>query len=428
VSRVKVAHITTVDMSLRFLLLHQLKSLQEAGYDVVGISAPGPDASFVEAAGIRHIPVLMTRNLTPFADVRSLWQLYRIMCRERFSIVHTHTPKPGLLGQLAARMAGVPIVVNTLHGFYFHERMRRLARRFYISLEKIAAACSDRILSQNQEDIATALRESICSAGKIEHLGNGIDLNVFDPNRFTPEATQRLRNELQIPLGAKVVGFVGRLAAKRKGFLDFLRAGAELSKRDPKVCFVIAGHSDPGKPDAVQPEVAKEFGIWDRCRFLGLRDNAELPSFYALMDVVVLPSLFEGVPRVLMEAAAMGVPAVASDVKGNRETVIDGQTGFLVPFADVNALAEAIEKLLRDPSLAYRMGQAARRLADERFDERRVFEQVKRAYLELLERKGLVPLHSPGERRGVSPTWPPAENLDYTCRHRFPHVALEAPA
>ncbi len=397
-NRLKIAHITTVDMSLRFLLLNQLKSLQEAGYEVVGISAPGPDVAALEAAGIRHIPVSMTRNLTPFADLRSLWQLYRVMCQERFAIVHTHTPKPGLLGQLAARLAGVPIVVNTLHGFYFHDHMRRLARRFYITLEKIAAACSDRILSQNQEDIATARHESICGAQKIEHLGNGIDLSVFDPDRFDSDATKRLRQELHLPLGAKVVGFVGRLAAKRKGFLDFLGAGATLVKRGADVYFLIAGGSDPGKPDAVQPEAAKEFGIWDRCRFLGLLDNAALPPFYALMDVVVLPSLFEGIPRVLMEAAAMGIPVVASNVKGNRETVMDGETGRLVPFADVPALTDAIAGLLGDPARARRMGQAGRRLAQERFDERRVFDQVKRTYVELLARKGLLPAQIATER------------------------------
>src|SRR5687768_17737680 len=115
VNRPKIAHVTTIDVSLRYLLLNQMSSIRDAGYEVVGISSPGPYVGTLEAAGIRHIPVNMSRNLTPWADLRSLWQLYRVMKRERFTIVHTHNPKPGLLGQLAARMAGVPIVVNTLH-------------------------------------------------------------------------------------------------------------------------------------------------------------------------------------------------------------------------------------------------------------------------------------------------------------------------
>lgn len=401
-NRPRVCHVTTIDVSLRSLLLNQMLSLREAGYDVVGISTPGPDVAALEAAGIRHIPVTMTRNVTPFADLRSLWKLVRVMRRERFTIVHTHNPKPGLLGQLAARLAGVPVVVNTLHGFYFHEHMRPAARRFYVSLEKVAARCSDLILSQNREDIDTALKEGICPPAKVRHLGNGIDLGVFDPDRFGAEEVSRRRADLGVPPGAKVVGFVGRLAARRKGFLDFLKAGAEVARRVPEVCFVVVGEADHGKPDAVEPEVAKEYGLWERCRFLGQRPNAELPGLYSVMDVLVLPSLFEGIPRVVMEAAAMRVPAVATDVKGNREAVESGRSGLLVPLGDVPALAAAVVKVLGDRSGAWQMGEEGRRLALERFDERLVFEKVKAAYAELLARKGLAVPGPSAEAVGAS--------------------------
>ena len=388
-TRIKVAHITTIDLSLRYLLLDQLRAIQAAGYEVVGISAPGPDVPAIEAAGIRHIPVAMTRNLTPLHDLVTLWQLYRIMRRERFTIVHTHTPKPGLFGQLAARLAGVPVVLNTLHGFYFHDAMPSRSRRFYIALEKIAAWCSDVILSQNSEDIQTAIREGISPPGKIKLLGNGIDLHAFDPDRFGEEEIRRRREDLGIPPDSKVVGFVGRLSARRKGFLDFLRAGEQVARRHPEVRFLIVGEADPGKADAVEPEAAREYGIWDRCRFVGRLPNDELPGCYALMDVLVLPSLFEGLPRVIMEASAMGIPAVASNVKGNREAVEDGRTGLLVPLGDVPALADAVVDILSDGDRARRMGEEARRLARERFDQRLVFARVLEEYERLLRAKGL---------------------------------------
>ena len=175
----KIAHITTVAPSLRYLLLNQLRSLQSEGWEVCGISAPGDDVAAIEAAGIRHIPVEISRNLTPFADLVSLARLVAVLRREKFTVVHTHTPKAGLLGQLAARIAGVPVIVNTIHGFYFHEHMRPAARRFYIAMEKIAALCSHSILSQNAEDMQTAIREGICAPEKIAHLGNGIDVTEF---------------------------------------------------------------------------------------------------------------------------------------------------------------------------------------------------------------------------------------------------------
>ncbi len=381
----KIAHITTVDCSLRALLLNQLRSIQEAGYEVVGISSPGSDVPTIEAAGIRHISVPMTRNLTPVADLISFWRLYRTMRRERFAVVHTHNPKPGLLGQLAARLAGVPLVVNTVHGFYFHDHMRPSARRFFITMEKIAAWCSDVILSQNKEDIETGVAEKIFRREKVRHLGNGIDLKMFDRGALDPALVERLGKELSIPAGVKVVGFVGRLAARRKGFLDFLRAGQQIAEYDRSVRFLIVGETDHGKPDAVEPSLARDFGIWNQCHFLGRRENSELPALYSLMNVLVLPSLFEGIPRVIMEAAAMGVPTVASDVKGNREAVVNGRSGILVPFGDVPALTGAVTSILKDPEKAARMGAEARRLALEQFDERIVFTKVKAEYARLAQ-------------------------------------------
>ncbi len=388
-SRSKVAHITTISSSLQALLLNQMRSLQQAGYDVTGISAPGPAVAALEAAGIRHIAVPMTRAVSPLADLVALSRLVRLMRREQYSIVHTHTPKPGLLGQLAARLAGVPVIINTLHGFYFHEHMSARQRRFYISLEKIAARCSDSILSQNREDMQTAINEGICASRKIKHLGNGIDLTRFEPERITAAALQQQRAGLGLPDDAQVIGFVGRLAARRKGFVDFLKAGQQIMQQMPRARLLIVGDADPGKPDSVQPEIASEYGIAERCLFLGRRPNEELPLLYALMDVLVLPSLFEGIPRVVMEAAAMGVPAVVSDVKGNREAVEHNRNGVLVPLGDVAALSSAILALLANSERAAQMGAEGRRLALERFDEQRVFTTVHAEYARLLREKGL---------------------------------------
>ena len=388
---VKIAHVTTVAMSLRGLLLNQLQSLRAAGYEVAGISSPGGDVAVIEAAGIRHLAVPISRNLTPFADLASLWRLYRVMRRERFTIVHTHTPKAGLLGQLAARLAGVPIIVNTVHGFYFHEHMRPAARRFYIAMETVAAWCSHHILSQNAEDIQTAVKEGICQPNRIQFLGNGIDLTQFDPDTIAAEDERRCREKLGIAADAPVVGFVGRLAARRKGFLDFLAAARDIAARLPQVRFLIAGDADLGKPDAVDPSVAADYGIADRCVFVGQRPNDELPPLYKIMNVLVLPSLFEGVPRVVMEAAAMGTPCVVTDVKGNREAVTHDRNGLLVPFGDVPALTSAIVRILSERDTAQRMSAAARQLAAERFDERLVFAKVQAAYAGLLRAKHLPP-------------------------------------
>lgn len=382
----KVAHITTVDHSIQGLLLNQLRSLKAAGFDVYSISAPGTDVPEIEAAGIKHIAVPMTRNFSPLADLSALFALYQVMRRERFTIVHTHTPKPGLLGQLAARMAGVPIIVNTLHGFYFHDRMSAFWRRFYITTEKIAARCSHLILSQNSEDIQTARRESIGQAVQFKFLGNGIDVRRFDRSQIAEETLMRMRAEFGITPQNQVVGFVGRLV-KEKGILELMAAAQTILRRKPNTKFLFVGPVDDDKADAFRPETAHDYGIADACIFTGRRHD--MPELYALMDVFALPSHREGFPRSAMEASAMSVPCVVTDVRGCREAVSHQQNGLLVSLGDVTALAKAILSVLKTSTLARQMGATGRAMALERFDEEIVFSTVKQEYARLLTARGL---------------------------------------
>lgn len=383
----KVAHITTVDLALRYLLLNQLVSLRDAGLEVVGISNPGPNVAAVEAAGIRHIAVPMTRNFTPVADLKALFDLYKVLKRERFTIVHTHTPKPGLLGQLAAKMAGVPLIINTIHGFYFHDHMPAFWRRFYITTEKIAAQCSDSILSVNQEDVQTAIQEGICSPKLIQYLGGGIDTEELNPERFTdPAWRRRKRKELGLAEQDQVIGFVGRLV-REKGVLDLLQAAQTILPKHPTAKLLIVGPSDHDKADNLSAASARDYGIAESCIFTGIRND--MPELYALMDILVLPSYREGLPRVPMEAAAMGIPCIVTDIRGCREIVTDGENGLLTPLGDPAALAAAMSKLLTERELAVRMGQAGRKLAREKFDERLVFEKIKAEYVRLLQARGM---------------------------------------
>ena len=378
----RVAHVTTVDLSLRYLLLNQLQRIQAEGYEVVGISADGPDVPVVEAAGIPHFAVPMTRRITPIADLRCLWDLVRIMRREQFDVVHTHTPKAGLLGQLAARIAGVPTVANTLHGFYFHDDTKPWLRRFYIWMERVAANCSDTILSQNREDMATAVAEHIAKPEQLKWLGNGIDVARFDRRRLMDSSLEDLRREIGIDAGAPVIGFVGRLV-EEKGILDLLQAATTVIEAIPNAQLLIVGPYDEEKPDALRPDVAERYGVAANCRFVGMRND--MPELYALMDVLVLPSYREGFPRAPMEASAMGVPAMVTDIRGCREAVVHGENGLLFPVGDADALAQSLIELLQDDERRARMGEAGRRIAEDRFDEQKVFDRVLSEYERLLQ-------------------------------------------
>lgn len=374
-----VVHLTTSDMGVRYLLLDQLRYLEARGYDVSAISADGPHAAAVRAAGIPVRPVRLTRRISPLDDAIAFVQIVRVLRRLRPDLVHTHTPKASLLGQWAARAAGVRRRVHTIHGLYFPGHMRPGRRWFYAWLERLQMMPADLVLSQNSEDVETATRERLCDPQRIRFLGNGIDVERFHPrNRGARDAT---RAALGIGPDRLLVGMVGRLV-REKGYLELFEAAAAVRAALPgQVTFVVVGGAEPGKADALTDGDIARWALGDELRLLGHRDD--LPALIAAMDVLVLPSHREGFPRVLMEAAATGIPTVATAIRGCREAVVDDVTGILIPLRDPEALAAALLRLLRDPLLRDRFGVAARELALERFDQQRIFERVAAAYADL---------------------------------------------
>jgi glycosyltransferase involved in cell wall biosynthesis len=380
--RPMLMHVSTSDMSMGVLLLNQLTQYRDAGYEVVAVCSPGPYLERVEQAGIRVVEVPMIRAITPFADLKSLAGLVRVFRRERPDIVHTHTPKAGLLGQWAARLAGVPARVHTIHGLYFPSGMTARTRPIFVGLERVTMAFANLVLSQNPEDIPVAVEEKICRADRLRLLGNGIDLRRFDPATVPDAEVERLRREIGLAPEHRVVGMVGRVNVE-KGYVELFQAAARIAARVPEARFVVIGPVEAEKSNALDPAaLARENGVEDRLHYLGSR--SDMPALYRLMDVLVLPSHREGWPRSPMEGAAMGVPAVVTDIRGCRQVVVPGETGLMVPVRDPDALAAAVVELLEDPARARRMGEAARVHAQTAFDEDEAVRRTLRAYADLM--------------------------------------------
>ncbi|MDW8144916.1 MAG: glycosyltransferase [Roseiflexaceae bacterium] len=217
-------------------------------------------------------------------------------------------------------------------------------------------------------------------------LGNGIDIRRFDRRRIDPMHLALLRRDLGLPPDTPVVGFVGRLVAA-KGVLELARAMRQVQERLGPVTLLVVGGVDREKADALTPDDIQAAAGTAPCVFAGIRQD--MPEMYALMDVFALPSYREGFPRAPMEASAMGVPCVVTNVRGCREAVEHGRNGLLTPLRDVDALADALARLLQDADLRAAMGAAGRRIARERFDEQQVFQRVIGAYRHLLREKGL---------------------------------------
>lgn len=379
----RVVHVTTTDMSLALLLGSQLRAFCEAGYEVYGASAPGPYVGELEEAGIRHVRLRhTTRAAAPHRDLAALFELRSVFRRLRPHLVHTHNPKPGIYGRMAAAWAGVPAIVNTVHGLYAQPDDPWSRRAVVYRLERLAAARSHAELVQNEEDLATLRRLGVPDE-KLHLLGNGVDLGRFDRSAIPVGTRAALRAAVGAGPEHVLVGAVGRLVLE-KGYRELFEAAATLRRRCPSVLVVVVGPHDDHKRDAVpQRELEwaqRECGV----RFLGHRRDLE--ALYTALDLYVLASYREGFPRSAMEAAAMGLPIVATNVRGCRQVVDEGVTGLLVPARDPPSLAAAVEALAVDPRRRAAMGEAGARKAQREFDERRVVDLTLRVYEDLLAR------------------------------------------
>ncbi|MGB8861927.1 MAG: glycosyltransferase family 4 protein [Ilumatobacteraceae bacterium] len=387
-----VIHLTTTDMSLDWLLGPQLRAFQASGYEVVGMSAPGPHLAALTAAGIRHVAVgSLTRRPGIADDLRAFRQLVRLLRAERPDVLHTHNPKPGVLGRMAGRIARVPVVVNTQHGLYA-QPTDRLRRRVPVYLaERLAAACSHAELVQNPEHAHTLVHTLRVPARRVTVLGNGIDLVRFDGAR---QARADRRCEWGFAAGDVVAGVVGRLV-EEKGLHELFAAAHALRTTGSPVRMVVVGPNDPDKPDgasAAMLSAAADDGIV----FVGAR--TDMPECYSAMDVFVTATHREGFPRAAMEASASGLPVVATDIRGCRQVVEHGVTGLLVPVRDPEALAKALATLAADPERRARMGAAGAAKAINDFDQQRVIDITLRTYERLLAERGLD-----GRAQSVSP-------------------------
>lgn len=295
-------------------------------------------------------------------------------------MLHTHTPKPGLYGRVVGRLAGVPAVLNTIHGLYATPDDPFVKRALVYALEAFAARFSDRELVQSAEDFSLVTRARITRLDRTVLLGNGVDLGKFEPSRAALSRTA-VREEIGVDDGQIVVGMVGRLVAE-KGYGELFEAAAKL---DDRYVIVVIGPHEPDKADAIAVEVVRR-AERDGVRFLGMRSDVD--ALYGAMDVFVLPSHREGFPRAAMEAAASGLPVIASDIRGCREVVTDHGNGLLVPVRDAEALAAAISWMGDHPDERRRMAAAGRHKAEREFDERKIVETVLRAQIGVLREKG----------------------------------------
>ena len=321
----------------------------------------------------------MGRSINPFSDLIAFWKLYKLIKKGRYHIVHTHSSKAGVLGRLAAWLAGTPLIVHTLHSLVFHDYQPWVINRAWWLAKKLCAPVTDFYISVSQVIVEKAVAAGIAEPERFRTIYSGMELDWFLKAKFDAD---RVKQEFGIPLDAPVVGKIARLFPL-KGHDQLMDAAPEIVKRVPNVRFFLIG--DGILLEHLQKR-AKEYGILDNFVFAGLIDRTRIPEMISAMDVVVHTSLREGLARVLPQSLAMGKPCVSFDIDGAREVVINDYTGYLVEAFDSVGLAKGVAKLLENEDLRKEFGDNGRRHVDPNFRTEKMVADISEVYQMLLEK------------------------------------------
>ena len=365
----RVCQLCAVDFTLNHFLLPLVDGMKTEGWDVTCVCSDGDFVPELRNKGYKIITVPIQRSLNVFSHVVSAFLLYKVFKRNKFDVLHAHTPIAALIGRIAAKAARVPLVIYTAHGFYFHDEMPRWKRRVYVAIEKLGARFGDFVFTQSAEDAEAAVKERICKSDEVMTIGNGVNVDRFAPRQM--DKVKSVRNTLGITDSGTVVGIVGRLV-NEKGYPEFLEAAVQVSQRFPDTYFLLVGSRLKSDHNQSIDDllISSKNKLGDRLIMTGFRED--VPELMGAMDVFCLPSHREGMPRTIIEAMLMGKPIVATDIRGSREEVLPEKTGLLVPTRSPEKLAEAICRLLSDPEMMKRMGAHGRERALQLYDERKV--------------------------------------------------------
>ncbi len=367
--------------------LFTVKGHIENGHETVLVTGPttGPEGKLLQGQKIQNLHIelvdALTREVAITKDIVAYQHLRRYFAEEKFDVVHTHSSKAGILGRLAARRAGVPVVVHTVHGQAFHAYQAEWKNRMYIRAERYAAKHCDRIYAVADAMVEQCVEAGVAPRTKYRTVYSGMDLKPY----LNLLRDAELAESLGLPPGVPVIGKIARLF-ELKGHEFLIPAAKEVIDEMGDVRFLLVG--DGLWRDKIQ-KMIQSAGLMKYFVFAGLVAPEEIPRYISVMDVLVHLSLREGLPRTVIQALASARPAVGYNLDGTPEAIIDGKTGFICPPESTLAVAAAIIKLLKKPERTKEMGKAGREFVREKWDWRYMVAQLEADYLALLKEKGI---------------------------------------
>ncbi|PTX42633.1 glycosyltransferase involved in cell wall biosynthesis [Christiangramia gaetbulicola] len=378
----KIVRITTIPLSLEKLLEGQL-SFMNNHFEVIAVSAEKDRLEkYGHDNGVRTFPVDLTRAITPVQDLKSLFKLYQYLKKEKPLIVHTHTPKAGIIGMMAGKLAGVPIRLHTVAGLPLLET-EGAKRKLLDLVEKLTYSLATRVYPNSFKLKEIVLDLGYAKESKLKVLGdgssNGIDTEYFDPKRFKDEDRLKLKSELDIPEDHFVYIFVGRLV-KEKGINELVKSFVQVNQEYSKTTLLLVGPFEQ-ELDPLEDEVYEL--IKSHPKIITTGYQTDVRPYFAISDVLTFPSYREGFPNVVMQANAMNLPVIVSDINGCNEIVSHKENGLIIAVKDQVALYNAMKKLCLDANLRVKMTENARALIQSKYERKQFWKILLKEYKEL---------------------------------------------
>ena len=385
----KLIRITTVPISFKVLLKGQLRFMTSNGFDVKGVSSEGEELREVrENEGVVMEAINMSRKITPFQDLKSLWEMWNFLRKEKPQIVHTHTPKAGIIGMLAARLAGVPHRLHTVAGLPLMEATG-IKRKILNFVEKLTYSSATRVYPNSKGLYDFILQNNFTQSNKLKIIANGssngINTTFFSPAQVSEIEKVALREKLNIQPDDFVFVFVGRIVSD-KGINELIKAFSELQTAENneltgiKLLLVGGLESDL---DPLNPETLAE--INQNRDIISVGFQQDVRPFFAISDALAFPSYREGFPNVVMQAGAMGLPSIVSDINGCNEIIVEGENGLIIPPKNVEKLKEKMLTLARDKNLYTKLKENSRRMIESRYEQSVVWNALLEEYEGLLQ-------------------------------------------
>lgn len=373
-NKTKILRITTVPISLKILLKGQHRYMSQNGLEVIGVASTGKELYEVQdAEGIRVVALNMTRTIAPFKDIVSLWHMYQLCKKEKPTIVHSHTPKAGIIAMLGAKLAGVPIRLHTVAGLPLMETSG-FKRILLNGVEKFTYVFATKVYPNSKGLYDFILANHFTTENKLKIIANGssngIDTNQFSPEEITEDECINLKVKLGILPGDFVFIFVGRLVGD-KGINELVIAYSQLKTPNSKLLLVGPLETEL---DPLQPEILKE--IESNPNIISVGFQSDVRPYFAISDCLVFPSYREGFPNVVMQAGAMGLPCIVSDINGCNEIIIEGENGVIIPVKNVEAIKVAMFKILGDVKWYQILKQNSRTLIQQRYEQQVVWKEL----------------------------------------------------